>query len=123
MIAAAKLGAAILDDADAAALRAIIRRELLKAQNRMRDAVDGLVGDIGREIIEKHHGRIEPGKKVLDGQNLPAVPQRALGEKPDFRKTVEHDAMRLDPIDRLENLLGRLAEFEIGGVEKALLLF
>ena len=55
-------------------------------------------------------------------QDLAAIAQRALRQQPDFGKAVEHHPARLDALDRLENLLGGLAEFEVGRIEQALLL-
>ena len=59
---------------------------------------------------------------VLDRQNLPPIPQRALREQSDLGKAVQHYPARLHAIDRRQNLLGGLAEFEIGRIEQALLL-
>ena len=59
---------------------------------------------------------------MLDRQNLPPVAQRTLRQQPDLGKAVQHHPVRLRAIDRLEDLLGGLAQFEIGGIEQALLL-
>ena len=59
---------------------------------------------------------------MLQREDLAPIAQRALREQADLREAVEHDALRLDPLDRLEDALGRLAELEVGRIEQALLL-
>ncbi len=59
---------------------------------------------------------------MLDRQDLAAIAQRALRQQPDFGKAVQHHPARLRAIDGREDLLGGLAQFEIGGIEQALLL-
>ena len=59
---------------------------------------------------------------MLDRQDLPPVAQRALRQQPDLGQAVEHHAARPRAFDRFENLLGGLAEFEIGRIQQALLL-
>jgi hypothetical protein len=80
----------------------------------MRDAVHGLVREFGGQIVEQHHRGTEPCEIVLDGQNLPPIPQRALRQQPDLGEAVQHHPARLHALDGDENLLGGLAEFEIG---------
>ena len=123
MIAAAEFDAAIFHDADAAPLRTVGRRQLLQPDDRMRDAVHGLVGDIGGQIVEQHHGGVVSREVMLDRQDLPPVPQRVLRQQANLRKAVEHDAARLHPLDGLENLLGGLTELQVGRIQQALLLF
>ena len=122
VIAAAKLHAAIFDDAGAPPLRAVGRRQFLQPQHAMRDAVHGLVGDIGGQVVEQHHGGVELGEVMLDRENLPPVAQRALRQQPDFGQAVQHHPVRLRAVDDLEDLLGGFAEFEVGGIQQALLL-
>jgi hypothetical protein len=123
VIAAAKLHGAIFDDARAAPLRAIGRRQFLKPQHAMRNAVHGLVGLLGRQIVEQHHRGAEFCEIMLARENLPPVAQRALRQQPDFGKTVEHDPARPRAFYRFKNLLGGFAEFEVGRIKQALLLF
>ena len=122
VVAAAKFHAAIFDDARTPPLCAIGRRQFLEPQHAVRDAVDGLVGDVGGQVVEQQHGGAELREIVLDRQNLPPVAQRALRQQPDLGKAVQHHPARLHAIDGLENLLGGFAEFEIGRIEQALLL-
>ena len=77
---------------------------------------------VGGQVVEQQHGRAVPGEIVLQRQDLPAVAQRALRQQADLGQAVEHDARRLDALDRLEDQPGGLAELEVGGIEQALLL-
>ena len=114
MKAAAEFHPAIFDDARAPPLRAIRGRQFFQTKHAMRDAVHGLVGDIGGEIVEQHHRGAEFCEIMLDRQNLPPVAQRALRQQPDFGKAVEDHPGRPVALDRFENLLGGFAELEVG---------
>ena len=94
VIAAAEFHAAIFDDARAPPLRAVGRRQFLQPKHAMGDAVHGLVGDIGGEIVEQHHRGAEFREIMLDRQNLPPIAQRALRQQPDFGQAVEHHPAR-----------------------------
>ena len=122
MVAAAKFHAAIFDDARAPPLCAIGRRQFLQPQHAVRDAVDGLVGESDGQVVEQQHGGAELCEIMLDRQDLPPVAQRTLRQQPDLGKAVEHHPVRLRAIDGREDLLGGLAQFEVGGIEQALLL-
>ena len=114
MEAAAKFYAPIFDDARTPPLCAIRRRQFLEPQHAVRHAVDGLVADVRRHVVEQQHRGAQICKIVLDRQNLPPIPQRALCQQPDLGKAVQHHPARLLAIDCRENLFGGLAEFEIG---------
>jgi hypothetical protein len=88
----------------------------------MRDAVHGLVGNVGGEVVEQHHRRAEFHEIMLDRQNLPTIAQRTLRQQPDLGQAVENHPAWPAAFYRLENLLGGFAEFEIGRIEQALLL-
>ncbi len=60
---------------------------------------------------------------MLQREDLAAIAKRGLREQADFGQAVEHDARRLDLLERLEDALGRFAELEVGRIEQALLLF
>jgi hypothetical protein len=45
-----------------------------------------------------------------------------LRQQPDLRQAVEHDPLRLDLLERLENPLRGFAELQVGGIKQALLL-
>ena len=122
MIAAAELDAAVFDDAGAPPLRTIGRREFFKAQHAMRDAMHGLVGDVGSQIVEQHHRGGELREVMLDRQNLPPIAQRALRQKPDLGETVEHHPAGPRPFYGFKDLLGGFAQFEIRRIQQALLL-
>ena len=86
------------------------------------DAVHGAVGGLGREIIEHDHGGVVLGKIVLQREDLTPVPQRALRQEPYLRQTIDDDALRSQPLDRIEDALDGFAEFEVGGIKQALML-
>ena len=88
----------------------------------MRDAVHGLVGRLGGQIVQHHHRGAELREEMLDRQDLPPVAQRTLRQQPDLGKAVEHHPARFRALDRVENLLGGLAKLEVGRIEQALLL-
>ncbi len=122
VIAAAKALAAAFGDAQPAPLGTVIGRELVQMDHAVRDGVDRAVGALGGEVVERDHGRFVAGEVVLQAENLPAVAQRALRQQPDFRQAVDHDALRLVSLDRLEDALHGFAELEVGRIEQALVL-
>jgi hypothetical protein len=87
----------------------------------MSDAVELEIVHGGRQIVEKDDGAPAIGEEVLQGEDLPPITQRILGEEPHLRKTVEHDARRVGLLDLVEDQLRRLAELHLGRVEQRLL--
>ena len=73
MIAAAKLYAAIFDDACTPPLRAVSRRQFLKPQHAMGDAMHGLVADVGGQVVKQEHRGVELREVVFDRQDLTPV--------------------------------------------------
>ena len=63
------------------------------------------------------------GKVMLDGKDLAAIAQRALGQEANFREAVEDHPRRLDTLNRIENLARGLTQLQVGRIQKALLLF
>ena len=122
MVAPAIFLAAIFEDADAAALGSIGGGQLLEPDDAVRDAVDRLVGRLAGQIVEEQNGRAAADEEVLDREDLTPIAQRALSEQADLGEAVQHDAPGVHALDDVENLLGHLAELEIGGIKKALLL-
>ena len=88
----------------------------------MRNAVNGAVGALGGEIVEHDDRGIVLREIMLQRQNLPPVAQRALRQQTDFREAVDDDALRLYPLDAVEDALYGLAELEIGRIQQALVL-
>jgi hypothetical protein len=82
----------------------------------------GFVVHVGGEVVEKQDGGALLGEIVLQTQDLAAVAQGALGEQADLGQAVEHDPVRAHALEGLEDALRGLAEFEIRGIEQALLL-
>ena len=116
MIAGAEALAATLDDAQAAPFASINRSELVEMDDAVRNAVNGLIGGLGGEIVKHDHGGVVLGEVVLEREDLAAVAQGALGQKPDLGQAVDHDTIGLQPLNGLEYPLDRFAELEIGGV-------
>src|SRR4029079_14135901 len=74
------------------------------------------------EIVEEEDSAFAAGKEVLQSENLPAIPQRALRQEPHFRKTVEYDAGRFDLAHLLEYQLRRLAQLGLHRMKQRELL-
>src|SRR5947199_4041932 len=117
MVAGGKGLAPTLDDAQAAALAAVDRGQLIEMNDAVGDAVNGPIGGLCGEIVEHDHGRVVLGEVVLERQYLAAISQRALRQQADFRQAVDHHPLRLEPLYRLEYAVDGLAELEIGGIE------
>ena len=47
---------------------------------------------------------------MLQRQDLTAIAQRALCKQTNFRQTIEHDALRLDPLHCFENAICRFSQ-------------
>ena len=122
VVAAAVLLPAILDDAQAPPVRAVVRRQLLQADHAVGHAVHGAVVHLRREVVQHHHGGAVLGEVVLQSQDLTPVAERALRQQHDLREAVDDHAIGLHALERLEDALGRLPQLKVGGVEQALLL-
>ena len=68
MEAAPEALAAVLDHPQAAPLGAVVRCHLLKADHPMGDAVNGLVVDVGRQVVQQQDGRALLGEVVLQAR-------------------------------------------------------
>ena len=122
MVAAPERLTPIFEHPQPATLRPVVRRQFLKPDHAMGDAVNGLVHCIRRQVV-KHQDRGGIAREeVFERQDLAAVTERSLSEQPDFGQAVEHDPRRLDTLDGLEDHPGGFAQFQVGGVQKALLL-
>ena len=86
------------------------------------DRVNGPVRAFGGEVVERDHRGLVACEIVFQGEDLSPVAQRTLRQQPDFRKTVDDDALRLVLFDRLEHALDGFAEFEVGRIEQTLML-
>src|SRR3569832_626913 len=71
--------ASIFHNPHTAAFRAIIRCELFKKDDTVRDTVHGLVINFSGEVIEHQHGGTMANEIVLNHKKKTAIPQRALG--------------------------------------------
>lgn len=84
--------------------------------------MDGLVHQLGSQVVQQHDRCPLPCEVVLEGEYLPPVAQRALRQQAYLRKAVQHHPCRADLLEHLEDLLGGLAEFQVVRMKQALLL-
>jgi hypothetical protein len=114
--------AAAFDHAQPPTLSAIDRRELIEMDDAVSDTVYRSVRGFGREIVKHHDGGIVLGEIVFECENLPAVAEGTLRQETNFGEAVEHDPLRFEPLDGIEDTLNGLSQLEIGGIEQALML-
>ena len=79
----------------------------------MRDALQLQVGPSGGAVVEQQHGAAAAGEELLQREDLPAVAQRALRQQPQLGQRIEHHALRLDALDRVEHLVRRLGQLDL----------
>ena len=82
----------------------------------MGDALELQVLPLGRPVVEKEDGAPLADEKLLQGQDLPAVAQRTLGEKPQLRKRVEDEPGRPNPLEDVNDHPDRLGELYFRGI-------
>ena len=121
VIAAAELDAAHLHDAQPSALGTELARRLLQRDHAVGDAVELHVA--GSEVRSSSSSTVQlrAGEELLQRQDLAAIAQRVLREQTQLRQAVEHDAVRLEVVDAVDDLPHRLAEFDLGGMQDRLL--
>jgi hypothetical protein len=122
MVPAAEAPAAVLHDAHAPALGAVLGRQLLQPDDAVRHAVHRLVGGVGGQVVQQQDRDVLAGEVVLQRQDLPPVAERALRQQPDLRQAVDHHPLRLLGLHGLEDHPGRFAQLQVGRIEQALLL-
>src|SRR5690348_702130 len=115
--AALERDAAHFHDAQAAALRAIVNRQLLQKHDAMGDRVELEVVLARREVVQQDHGGLPSGEKVLQREDLAAITQRALRQQPQFREAVNHDAGGVHLFDLVEDELAGLAQLHLGRLQ------
>jgi len=79
MIAGAEALAATLDDAQAAPFASINRSKLVEMDDAVRNAVNGLIGGLGGEIVKHDHRGVVLGEVVFEREDLAAVQQIKAG--------------------------------------------
>src|SRR5713101_1868735 len=89
VIAAAKLDTPILDDAEAATLRSILEIQLFEQQDAVRDALHLQIAIDRGQIIEEDHGALPGREELLEGDDLPTIPERTAGQQAQFGERVE----------------------------------
>ena len=117
VVAAPVLLAPELRDPQPPPLGAVLGRELLQAHDAVGDALELQVLRLGRQVVEQEHRAFPADEELLQGEDLPAVAERVLGQQPHLRERVDDDPPRLDPLDLGEDGLGRLAQLDLGGLE------
>ncbi len=76
----------------------------------MGDAVDGAVGGLSGQIIQQNDRGIVLREIVFQCQNLSSVPQRTLGQQPDFGQAIDHDTLGFQTFDGIEDTLDRFPQ-------------
>jgi hypothetical protein len=104
------------------AFRTVVRSEFFQPDHAMGDAVNGFVVDLRSHVIEQEHGSVALSEIVLQRSYLPSIAKRALREQPYLRKAIQNDALWLEALHYLEDACCGFAEFEVGRVQKTLLL-
>src|SRR5689334_6081503 len=84
MKAATKTGSPEFDDPKPAPFGSEYRSQLLQRNNPMRDTLQLQIGTFGGSVVEKQHRAFAADKELFERQDLTAIAQRALGEKPHF---------------------------------------
>ena len=59
---------------------------------------------------------------MLDGEYLAPVTQRTLGQQANFGQAVDDQAARFFTGHGIEDLFGGFAQFQVGGIQQALML-
>src|SRR5215813_15031903 len=83
-----------LADADPAPLRPVQGRELLEGEYPMDHALQEHLRAAAGEGVDEEDGGPQGAGPGLEGEDLPAVAERALREEPELRARVEHDPGR-----------------------------
>ena len=122
VVAAAVLLAPELRDAQPPPLGAVLGRELLKAHDPVGDALELQVFRLGRQVVEQEHRAFPADEVLLEGQDLPPVAERVLGEQPHLRERVDDDPPGLDALDLGEDGLGGDAQLDLGRLEHGVLV-
>ena len=122
VVAAAVLLAPELHDAQPPPLGAVLGRELLQAHDPVGDALELQILRLGRQVIEQEHRAFPADEVLLEGEDLPAVSERVLGEQPHFRERVDDDPPGFGTLDLGEDGLGGDAQFDLRRLEHGCLV-
>ncbi len=122
MIAAAISDAAHLGHGEPASLAAELGLEVLQREHAVRQALQEHVRRSWRRVVEEHDGSIRLDEAVLQREDLPPVPDRALREQAQLRAGVHDEAPGLDPRDLGEDGIHPLSELHLGRVEQRVLV-
>ena len=95
VIPAAKRDAAVLDDAQPAALGAVLGVELLE-QDRRRARCSAPAGRDRRAVMSSSRSdrALAADEELLQRQDLPPIAQRVSGQEPELGQRIEHHARR-----------------------------
>ena len=122
MVAAPEVHASHLDDPNAPPLRPVRGSKLLKMDDGVTETVQVQVVLVRSQVIEQQNGRVVEQEEVLERKHLATVAQRPLREQADLGEAVEDHPGGAYPLHLGQHHVHGLAEFEIGGVDEALLL-
>ena len=122
VIPAAKLHAPVLDDAETAALGAVLGIQLLEQHHAVRDALHLQVAIDRGQVVEEDDGAVPGREELLQCEDLPPIAERAAGEEPQLRERVEDDTCRLQPRHVAENQLRDRRQLDFRRVKHRVLL-
>ena len=89
--------------------------------------LDDAVDQAGRRplgidpVLDQQHCAAVARERLLEREDLAAVPHRITGQKAQLRNRIEHHSRRLDLLDQGEKLPRGLGQFDLGRLEHALL--
>ena len=117
MVAVAEIGPAYLRHVEASPGPAVSRQVLLHDDVAADEALGPYLPQRIRAVVEEQGRHLPLLEEVLESEELAAVTERVRGQEPQFGEPVEDDVPRLRAFDLGEDLPGRLAEFDLRGVE------
>ena len=122
VVAASKLHAPVLDDAESATLGAVLGIQLLEQQDAVRDALHLQIAIDRGQVVEQQHGALPGRKKLFQRENLPPITERTSGKQPQFRERIEDHTGRFQSFDILENQLRDRRQLDFRRVKHGVLL-
>lgn len=105
-----------------APLGAVVERHVLQGDHAVRQAVELQVALRRRLVVDQKDRALPVGEELLEREDLSAKAQRVAREEPHLGEGVEHDALRVVRLDRLEHRAHRLLELHLGRMEERVAL-
>jgi hypothetical protein len=122
VISPAELRAAELGDQQSTALRAVLGVCLVEHDHAVGDALHLEVVVPRRAIVQHQHGATAAREVLLECEHLAAIAQRGARQQADLRERVEHQPLRLEAFDLLQDQLGGFRQLHLGRVEYGVVL-